>query len=1354
MSTTATLGVRVTSVEGGPVVGAQVTRTAPDRTRTTVETDARGRAAFDAPAADPATVTVVAEGFAPDARDVGGAYPVRGDGLEEFVVGPPGWPHLFRGRVRVPFRPVLDAVGVRTTVPRDDGTGPALDGLTDGPTTALTFPDPHVQVLRVPGLGTGADGDAVLRDVDPHRSRALDDAVRELAHRAEVVDDVEQVGAIVQLSDAAVSFLSGTVHVSLLGDDVDVVALAARHGLEVVQRFGALPRTYLLRSPDGAGYDLLDKVAGLAAEPGVRYAEPDLVSSVVPDAVTPSDLLRPQQWDLTIEGLADAWQVLRDLDPAHTFGDPDVVVAVADNGVDPGHPAITGTVSDGRAKVVQLFDFGTMVANNDATNTGPLADHGICCASAAVGRADDGVGTAGVAGNARLIATRHAGSEERYAEAYLWMAGLDAGSAAAGFPAQLADGAWVISNSFGFSVDMPISALMQDTFDAVTDQGRGGRGTVLYFSAGNDAVDLDDTNRRPWSMYDRCYGVAAASLDPDGTTERRTWYSNWGSTVDVCALTNDAEAGGHNPPQSWGAFTATHRATPRGTAVPGTAAAATTLRTASGAGATTIDVQSVAGAVVGGSVLVGPAAAATSRGRTITAVDAGNRRVSLDMALPAGFANGAAVTFGPREWRTDFGGTSYATPVVAGVAALMLSANPQLGWRDVGDIMERTAVRIDAGNTDAVGRWRDVDGRISTDPGYRGPARSEWYGAGRVDARAAVLRAAWTVVLVTDVLEFTDVPEGETTFRAVRIDVHSLYPSTFSVVTGPAAPFSLPLGSSDALAGTSQWTTLEEGLIWVAFTGRTPGTTDSGSITVRHDPTGQVWTVPITASSVPPVTAAVMLVLDRSGSMDSPSGVGTSSRLDVLQYSANILVDYAQEGDAVGIVAFDTDAAPVLVPPAGPLAAPTGGIDVARDSIRAEIDTFATNTAGFTSIGDGLDLGQAELNPVTGFDTKATIVFTDGFENRDKFIADVAGSVTDRTFAVALGRAENIRPSALTQVTNGTGGYCVLTGDLGLDSRYRLAKYFLQVLAGVKNHEVVVDPPVAVGLGQTVDVPFRLAETDIVVDVVLLTRHPHLVELTLVTPDGDVVDPGFVAGIGGRSYTHVGEEVVLYRLSLPVPIGSGAHLGTWLARVHLPEESLKRASAGEGKLTRAELLELRGKGITGTVLVHASSNLRLAVDVRHESFEPGAKVLVRATLTEYGVPVEGRAKVRATVTDPGGGVHVIGLQEVGGGVFEEAFEANQEGTWTVLVTAEGETFRSTPFTREAVRTASVWKGGDSEKPTEGEEPSPGRDKERDEQRDKERDVLRDLLRDRELSARVRERLVLAGLSPESLTRRP
>ncbi len=44
---------------------------------------------------------------------------------------------------------------------------------------------------------------------------------------------------------------------------------------------------------------------------------------------------------------------------------------------------------------------------------------------------------------------------------------------------------------------------------------------------------------------------------------------------------------------------------------------------------------------------------------------------------------------------SSFVGTSFATPIFSGVVALILEANPELGWRDAQNILIRTAVVID-----------------------------------------------------------------------------------------------------------------------------------------------------------------------------------------------------------------------------------------------------------------------------------------------------------------------------------------------------------------------------------------------------------------------------------------------------------------------------------------------------------------------------------------------------------------------------------------------------------------------------------------------------------------------------------
>ncbi|MGI8602930.1 MAG: S8 family serine peptidase [Verrucomicrobiales bacterium] len=76
------------------------------------------------------------------------------------------------------------------------------------------------------------------------------------------------------------------------------------------------------------------------------------------------------------------------------------------------------------------------------------------------------------------------------------------------------------------------------------------------------------------------------------------------------------------------------------------------------------------------------------------------------------------------DFTVSFGGTSAAAPLVSGVCALMLQTNPNLGWRDVKEILMRTARKVDETNAG----WQ-VNGA-----GFHFHHR---YGAGLVDAAAA-----------------------------------------------------------------------------------------------------------------------------------------------------------------------------------------------------------------------------------------------------------------------------------------------------------------------------------------------------------------------------------------------------------------------------------------------------------------------------------------------------------------------------------------------------------------------------------------------------------------------------------------
>ncbi len=127
----------------------------------------------------------------------------------------------------------------------------------------------------------------------------------------------------------------------------------------------------------------------------------------------------------------------------------------------------------------------------------------------------------------------------------------------------------------------------------------------------------------------------------------------------------------------------------------------------------------------------------------------------LGITTTTGQAGG--VTFG-------FGGTSSATPLVAGIAALTISANPDLSALEVISILKKTASKdlnfndypkTPSANFDPDTSW-DVspvapfDSGAFVDKGDAEGSWSPWFGYGRVDAKAAVAEALTRIEHSTD----------------------------------------------------------------------------------------------------------------------------------------------------------------------------------------------------------------------------------------------------------------------------------------------------------------------------------------------------------------------------------------------------------------------------------------------------------------------------------------------------------------------------------------------------------------------------------------------------------------------------
>ena len=121
------------------------------------------------------------------------------------------------------------------------------------------------------------------------------------------------------------------------------------------------------------------------------------------------------------------------------------------------------------------------------------------------------------------------------------------------------------------------------------------------------------------------------------------------------------------------------------------------------------------------------------------------------------------------RWRYSFGGTSSASPAVAGVVGLVREANSALTWRDVKVILAESARKLDP----AGGDWIDLGAEeLGTDDTY---SYSEQYGFGLVDAEAAAdLADGWELL-----------PELKVASACARNPVSSTGDSPFVEPYGP-----------------------------------------------------------------------------------------------------------------------------------------------------------------------------------------------------------------------------------------------------------------------------------------------------------------------------------------------------------------------------------------------------------------------------------------------------------------------------------------------------------------------------------------------------------------------------------------
>ena len=363
----------------------------------------------------------------------------------------------------------------------------------DGPVSIFGPDDDNVipgEVVLALEADAAAEIEVSLASV-PERAMAVAESVGRLGDSA-----LDKVLASVDVQSVS------RVHGPSPTDVVAGVAMASDLGLDTTLRV----RYAKAEAPDAVA-------KRLSRLKEVAWAEPNRWREA---AIVPNDPQFAAQWGLTRIGCPDAWD--------HTTGDPAIVVAIVDTGVDLNHPELAPLLLAGQ----DLVDFppGSVpkpgwVFEGDFTGVDAIPQdevgHGthvagtVCCAS------NNGVGVAGVAWNVRLLPVKVLARVRETATNVVSGSG-SAVHIAAGIRWAVDNGARVINMSLGGYGDTTVER--EAVAYAVS------RGVVVVAAMGNDNTN---TPHYP-SAYPGVVAVGATD-----SADRRASFSNFGAWIDVAA---------------------------------------------------------------------------------------------------------------------------------------------------------------------------------------------------------------------------------------------------------------------------------------------------------------------------------------------------------------------------------------------------------------------------------------------------------------------------------------------------------------------------------------------------------------------------------------------------------------------------------------------------------------------------------------------------------------------------------------------------------------------------------------------------------------------------------------------------
>jgi subtilisin family serine protease len=381
----------------------------------------------------------------------------------------------------------------------------------DDATLVAAYPEAGVEVYRIPA----------------GRAKSVDTRKRALR----MAPDVRFAGGV--LMDPATKepvLYTENVFVKFVdrADPDDCLAAIREAGLQVKYQVTYATNAYFTEAPEGTGQKVFDIASALLRRPDVEYCHPELIR---PRA---RKLIPAEQWHLkktTLTGVVvDAHA---NVEAAHAITQGSgVTIAIIDDGVDIDHVEFSGKVVAPRDATLMNDDprprdtFGTGPDNGD--------NHGTACSGVAC--ANGTSGASGVAPRAHLMPIRLASGlgSQREADAFAWAVSHGADVISCSWGPE--DGPWFRPNDPSHNQVFALPASSKLAFDHAVTNGRGGKGCVILFAAGNGNESVDNDG---YASYPKVIAVAACN-----DRGRRSVYSDFGKAVWCAFPSNDF---GHPP---------------------------------------------------------------------------------------------------------------------------------------------------------------------------------------------------------------------------------------------------------------------------------------------------------------------------------------------------------------------------------------------------------------------------------------------------------------------------------------------------------------------------------------------------------------------------------------------------------------------------------------------------------------------------------------------------------------------------------------------------------------------------------------------------------------------------------------